>query len=298
MKQSLKNIIAGFVILVFVALWLNSHIQLNGLNTTLMQYRDELSFYQLKSLADSLLNSNEDARALELFAVIDSMGSSDHYSNRAREIIEARKMDNTSYTELADKLRRRSNAIRQLLANKHELNDSLESVKSSLGTLQHENDSMRVSNRYISQKVNELSDSIGAITPMDALVLQNADGVTIRYIGGTNDGQAEGFGYAIFDSKSFYEGYWHSNQRWGTGKYHWPNGDFYEGEYANDLRNGYGIYHFSSGELYKGHWKNDLRHGHGILLSKDGKVLFRGKWKDNEPVKKTTNHLLNISLLE
>ncbi|MBR8534086.1 hypothetical protein KDU71_00810 [Carboxylicivirga sediminis] len=298
MKQSLKNIIAGFVLLVFMALWLKSHMQINGLNTTMSQYRDELAFYQLKSLADSLLNSKEDARALELFAVIDSMGSSNHYSTRAREIIEERKMNNTSYTKLADKLRRRSNAIRQLLANKHELNDSLESVKSSLGTLQHENDSMRMSNQYISQKVNELSDSIGAITPMDALVLQNADGVTIRYIGGTNDGQAEGFGYAIFDSKSFYEGYWHSNQRWGTGKYHWPNGDFYEGEYASDLRNGYGIYHFSSGELYKGHWKNDLRHGHGILLSKDGKVLFRGKWKDNEPVKKTPNHLLNISLLE
>jgi len=250
-------------------------------------YQSELEFYKLKSKADSLMNNNEESPALELYTTLDSITNGKNYTRMALEVLEVRKASNNSYSKLSDKLDKRGRAIRQLLINKSELNDSLHSIKVNLGVLQHEYDSILVLNSHVCQKMNELNDSINAnaIKPMDALAIVTTDSVDIRYIGEVKQGKAQGFGYAIFDKKGFYEGYWNKNLRNGNGKYTWQNGDFYEGKYFNGLRNGFGTYHFSSGEQYIGQWQNDLRHGHGVLLAKNGKVLFKGEWIDNEPHK-------------
>lgn len=286
MKKNIKRIITAAALLILVILLLKNNIVLKKQSSSVKAYKSELAFYKLKAQADSLLTLEEFELAFEISETLDSITNTELYTTRILTKLEERNASNNNFSKLSDKLQKRSSVIQQLKVNKNELIDSLERIKTTLETLQLEYDSIIIFNSHISQKVNELNDSIGAISPMDALTIRNADGVTIRYIGEIKDDKAHGIGYAIFDSKSFYEGQWENSFRSGKGKYYWPNGDRYDGAYANDLRNGQGTYHFSSGEQYIGHWKDDLRHGSGVLLCKDGKVLFEGMWKDNEPIKK------------
>ena len=118
----------------------------------------------------------------------------------------------------------------------------------------------------------------------DILDIINYDGSEIKYIGEIEDGKANGFGFAVFSKKGFYEGHWANNMRNGKGIYYWQNGDTYEGAYVNGKREGLGTYTFASGEVYVGHWKNNLRNGEGELTNKKGKLVFKGKWSEDEPV--------------
>lgn len=116
------------------------------------------------------------------------------------------------------------------------------------------------------------------------LHLINYDGAQIDYIGEVQNGKANGFGFAVFEHKGFYEGEWADNMRNGKGVYSWQNGEIYDGYYVNGKRNGYGEYTFLTGDVYKGYWKDNLRHGEGILYNKKGKVVSNGPWVQDEPV--------------
>lgn len=284
-----KYILVGLPITVLVVLYtmsLKTNTELKKQNGILNEFGTELEFYKLRAKADSLLNSDEFDDALALYIQMDSITDSNAYSLYASKIYEERNRFSKNYSKLYDNLRKRSGQIKKLSDNKKELNDSLENIKSTLGVLQEEFDSILAYNSNIALQVNQLNDSINSIKTNDTLTIVTADGVSIKYLGETQAGKASGYGYAIFDNKSYYEGQWDNNLRSGSGKYFWQNGDFYDGEYDKGLRSGFGTYHFESGERYIGHWKDDLRHGNGVLLDKDGKQLYKGMWKDNKPSKK------------
>lgn len=106
----------------------------------------------------------------------------------------------------------------------------------------------------------------------------------LHYIGQVNQGKANGFGIALFDTGSRYEGEWKDNLRNGKGSFYWPDGEYYQGEYLNDLRNGKGTYFWPNGEKYIGNWKNDQRDGEGVFYDKDDKIITKGVWKKDKLV--------------
>ena len=135
----------------------------------------------------------------------------------------------------------------------------------------------------------ELIDEFQKVTSIikGVLKITNFDGADINYIGEVENNKANGFGFAVFEKKGFYEGQWSNNMRNGKGIYYWQNGDTYEGNYKNGFRYGYGVYTFKSGETYKGNWADNLRQGTGSLFNKRNKLIFEGEWLNDEPVTKS-----------
>ena len=114
------------------------------------------------------------------------------------------------------------------------------------------------------------------------LTFSNSKGSKMHYVGQVTNGKANGFGVALLSTGSRYEGYWKDNQRHGQGKYFWTDGQYYEGAFVNDKRNGEGTYHWPNGEKYTGHWENDMRSGEGTFYGKDGKIMAKGYWKEDQ----------------
>lgn len=138
-------------------------------------------------------------------------------------------------------------------------------------------------------KKEQITSSPSDSSSKGILKITNFDGAEINYIGQIENNQANGYGFAVFAKKGFYEGQWANNMRNGEGIYYWQNGDIYQGQYVDGFRTGYGIYTFESGDIYKGYWKDNLRQGKGALYSKRKKLLFEGEWVKDEPVKKRKN---------
>ncbi len=116
------------------------------------------------------------------------------------------------------------------------------------------------------------------------LTFRNTKKHQLHYIGQVSEGKASGFGIALFDTGSRYEGEWKDNLRHGEGAFYWPDGECYQGEYQNDLRNGYGTYFWPNGEKYVGNWKNDQRDGEGVFYGKDENIITKGVWKKDKLV--------------
>ncbi len=112
---------------------------------------------------------------------------------------------------------------------------------------------------------------------------KNREGVT--YVGATQNGEANGFGYGVWETGSSYEGEWVNNMRHGDGVFRWKDGEWYEGRYENDLRTGPGIYHWKDGRRWDGEWLDDMRHGDGMLYEANGKVRVRGVWEKDKLVR-------------
>lgn len=116
----------------------------------------------------------------------------------------------------------------------------------------------------------------------DVLELKSAKGVSLIYVGKVKNGQANGFGVALYESGSTYEGEWKNGIRDGHGKFRWNDGELYEGNYKDDKREGFGVYTWKNGERYEGAWANDSRNGHGRVLKKSGELKKEGNWIDDE----------------
>ena len=121
------------------------------------------------------------------------------------------------------------------------------------------------------------------------LTFRNPKNHLLHYIGQVSDDKANGYGIAVFDTGSRYEGEWVNNLRQGEGSFYWPDGEYYKGEYDNDLRNGLGTYYWPNGEKYVGQWKDDQRNGEGVFYDKDGKVITSGIWKKDKLVEEFKN---------
>lgn len=58
----------------------------------------------------------------------------------------------------------------------------------------------------------------------------------------------------------------------------------YEGAWYKDREEGKGTCHLPDGTKYCGAWHEGEMHGKGTLYSKEGGVLYSGRWKNGEPV--------------
>ncbi len=116
------------------------------------------------------------------------------------------------------------------------------------------------------------------------ITFKSSKGNRLHYVGGVKNKKANGFGIAILDSGSRYEGEWQNNMRHGQGTFYWIDGEHYEGAYKNDLRSGQGTYYWTNGEKYVGNWDNDRRNGKGTFYGKNGKVITSGIWKEDKLV--------------
>jgi len=117
------------------------------------------------------------------------------------------------------------------------------------------------------------------------LTFKNTKKHKVHYVGQVKREKANGYGVAILDTGSRYEGEWLNNVRHGEGSFYWVDGEYYVGQYENDRRNGKGSYFWPNGEKYVGGWKNDQRDGEGIFYNKDGKIVTKGIWKNDKLIK-------------
>nr|WP_321412854.1 hypothetical protein [uncultured Allomuricauda sp.] len=116
------------------------------------------------------------------------------------------------------------------------------------------------------------------------LTFKSKKGNPLHYIGQVKDGKAHGFGVALLETGSRYEGEWVNNQRHGEGTFYWADGEYYKGSYKDDQRNGYGTYYWTNGEKYTGEWKNDKRNGAGRFYDAEGDVVAGGEWDNDKLV--------------
>jgi hypothetical protein len=118
------------------------------------------------------------------------------------------------------------------------------------------------------------------------LTFKNSKGSQMHYVGQVKENMANGYGVAILNTGSRYEGFWHNNLKHGEGTFHWADGEYYLGSYQNDQRNGEGTYFWPNGEKYVGQWKNDKRNGHGVFYGADGEILTEGEWENDKLITK------------
>lgn len=116
------------------------------------------------------------------------------------------------------------------------------------------------------------------------LTFKNTKKHQLHYVGQVSNKKANGYGIAVLDTGSRYEGEWQDNQRHGEGVFYWIDGQKYTGSYQNDRRSGMGTYYWPNGEKYVGQWKNDQRDGEGVFYAKDKSVIARGIWKNDKLV--------------
>ncbi|WP_053405580.1 MORN repeat-containing protein [Persicobacter sp. CCB-QB2] len=249
----------------------------------------EMDYFQTKRMADSLLHSGQYAEALVLYQQLDSLRPA-HLSEQLDSVMiftlqeneQLKKIEKDFLALNRDNANLKADSLNLQYQNSQQVRhlvgqiDSLKIMHSiQLNNLE---EAEREINQLKFQQLNrEKAVSIKSFT--------NPDGIEVKYIGHTINDKAEGFGYAVFDKKGFYEGHWHNNLRDGDGKYYWTNGDIYEGQYRKGQRNGEGTYFFHSGEKYVGQWQNDLRHGEGKIFNKDGKETVSGVWEKDELIK-------------
>jgi len=67
-------------------------------------------------------------------------------------------------------------------------------------------------------------------------------------------------------------------------KIYYANGDVYEGEVQMEklTKQGKGVLTFKNGDRYEGEWENDKQHGNGKEVSRDGKRIYEGVWKEGK----------------
>lgn len=111
-------------------------------------------------------------------------------------------------------------------------------------------------------------------------------GEVFYYFGYVNaNDQPNGFGTAVYPHNGgIYEGEWKEGMRHGTGVQKWQDGTSYDGEFEEDRREGKGTYIWKNGERYEGDWLDGKRHGTGVFYDKNKKLVFSGKWKNDDPI--------------
>ncbi|BDC98550.1 hypothetical protein [Persicobacter psychrovividus] len=251
-----------------------------------------LEYYEIKRNADSLMLSGEYSKALERYQEANSLRPAT-FSSYVDSMTIALSNDLHDHIALGDRL---SNHLKKYQGKENILAKDTLKKKQMISHLELQWDSLLIKHNHHLQLLEEAEGKIAKLElnlhQANKSVLmktfKNQDGVEVKYIGHTINDQAEGYGYAIFDKKGFYEGHWAHNKRNGKGTYYWANGDIYKGEYVDGKRSGIGTYHFSSGEKYIGGWKNDLRDGEGKIIDAKGKEVASGTWVKDELQKDKT----------
>jgi antitoxin component YwqK of YwqJK toxin-antitoxin module len=85
-------------------------------------------------------------------------------------------------------------------------------------------------------------------------------GVTVNYVGQTEDGKPDGWGQGVYLDGKIYLGEWKEGKMHGKGK------EFYPDEILE----------------FEGEFKDGLRDGHGKAYLADGRLAYEGEWKKGE----------------
>ncbi|OPZ58557.1 MAG: MORN repeat protein [Candidatus Aminicenantes bacterium ADurb.Bin508] len=126
-----------------------------------------------------------------------------------------------------------------------------------------------------------------------------------RYVGDWVDGKKHGKGVMTWPEGARYEGDFVDGNFHGKGTYTWPEGyykgdwveghmtgkgiydyegEHYEGDFDHDRLSGKGIMTWADGTSYEGDWEGGQRTGYGVLKDKNGKVLKKGRFENDEYV--------------
>ncbi len=144
-------------------------------------------------------------------------------------------------------------------------------------------DSLRIALQSSSQIIKDLKNQLNSETTNDKhLEFKTTKGTPLYYVGEVMSKMANGYGVAVLESGSRYEGEWKNNMRHGKGHFFWNDGQHYKGNYLNDKRDGYGVYYWENGDRYEGEWKNDQRNGKGEFFNSKGKLKARGVWENDK----------------
>ncbi|MEQ8926132.1 MAG: hypothetical protein RLO81_09990 [Fulvivirga sp.] len=133
-------------------------------------------------------------------------------------------------------------------------------------------------------QINNLERQLKQDTRGDYITFKTKKGHDVHYVGSIKNKMANGRGIGLLSTGSRYEGNWKDNMRHGEGKFYWPDGEHYEGSYVNDQRSGIGTYTWPNGDRFKGEWSGDMRNGQGVFYNKEGEVIAKGIWKNDELV--------------
>ncbi|WP_281615223.1 hypothetical protein [Flammeovirga sp. SubArs3] len=275
-------------ILSIISLYVSEHIDQLHIKIKTLEKEDlEYKVLTLKTTADSLLIAHQYDTALSLYHKVDSIYQSDSYTENALRFIEDQKVPFEKINELEKRYYTNQKYIYRLKQNQVELFDSINVYKTTNHLLTSDKGKLELDLQKNKKTIKNLQkELVSQNKDIERLDIQNYDGAEIKYIGEVFNGNAHGFGYAVFEKTGFYEGLWENNRRNGQGVYTWENGDRFEGNYKAGIRDGFGVYFFKSGERYEGFWSNNLREGFGVLFNDKNEVIFEGIWKKDKPKNK------------
>ncbi len=94
-----------------------------------------------------------------------------------------------------------------------------------------------------------------------------------------------GKGTFVISPKSVYTGEFKNGKYHGHGTCTFANGAKYVGQWRDGKMNGKGVYTLSRKSKYVGQFKDGMFHGYGTLYSEDGKVVYKGRWENDRPLK-------------
>ena len=86
------------------------------------------------------------------------------------------------------------------------------------------------------------------------------------------------------DGSQAASGQWRDGKLHRRGKQLFSSGDRYEGEFVDGKFGGLGSFTWTTGAVYEGAWADGKRSGLGALWGKDAKLLYCGRWENDQPV--------------
>lgn len=235
-------------------------------STNLSNIEEEVAITQ----ADSLLIAGNYGKALEDYQ---QLSSTSGLNTELRRTITTRLLAMKSQIDKLDREGSRTESDRNI-RNSGDVKTSTKDIDSLNFALEK----AQLQLKSVKEQMSE--NSFGKY-----ITFKSTKGNRLHYVGGVKNNKANGYGIAILDSGSRYEGEWQNNKRHGQGSFYWIDGEHYEGTYKNDLRSGQGSYYWTNGEKFVGNWEMDMRNGEGTFYDKDGKVLTSGIWEDDKLVK-------------
>eukprot|EP01119_Soliformovum_irregulare_P016900 TRINITY_DN4957_c0_g1_i3.p2 TRINITY_DN4957_c0_g1~~TRINITY_DN4957_c0_g1_i3.p2 ORF type:complete len:122 (-),score=12.64 TRINITY_DN4957_c0_g1_i3:280-645(-) len=118
--------------------------------------------------------------------------------------------------------------------------------------------------------------------------LENGDLTANSYIMNLASDCCSGKGRLIASDGSRYEGDWKVGSFDGNGTFWNTDGSRYQGQWQSGQMHGSGVWQ-SETQLHQGVWVNGLREGRFMVSNKaDGKILYRGLYKEDRPVRYAT----------
>lgn len=265
-------VFAGAIVIFFLFKMSSLKRELEVSNTEQLEIKEALTEYQKLLSIDSMLLKGNYNKALRSYNETLNSGNENNMSIPLR-IALAEKLSKFSAAYAAQKELLEKGASDTLAKEKVATPQEIQRYDA----VSFELEKARV---QLAQLRSQLKDkSFG-----EYLTFESKKGNRMHYVGKVKNAKANGYGVAIVDTGSRYQGDWIDNQRHGEGTFYWPDGEYYKGSYANDQRNGMGSYYWPNGEKYTGQWKNDKRNGEGAFYDSDGIVITRGLWKEDKLV--------------